>query len=861
MEKTIPSKYLEHSPVAVCLVSLPNLTITYKNQKFIEFLKITGLNLELSSFTTFLQLVAPNDIARSLQAILTGSSFEIKNLPVSVEDNYAIAGFNVSITIPSCSPHSRDSLAIWVECERLPLPDMSKKGSNNPKTYSSHFKPTTFVNSFLNELKDVHPARSVTKEQLQAQFANCLYSVSKTDLEYISELSTAISNLPIGVAILSSREMVLQMANKYMLTLWDKDERAIGQRLIDYLPEMRYQAFPKILDEVYLKKTTYHSTDAPVELIRDGSKELVYMDFSYTAILDENDETTYILVMAENVTARTLGKMRQQQLLDDYNKANENLRLANQEIKSSQKAISTLNAELTAVNEEQHATNTKLHHSQTRLSKTIEELKASTVRFEQLVREASIGILVFQRTDRRVTVVNAELAQIFLTTPNKLSNQNLESELPELYRKINPFLNDLADLNSKKELYNEYLSFEVEGVKQSRYLNLVVQKHYSTDTENSDILVLCHDVTNEVKDRLKIQQAEAIASLSIETANMGIYRIAVDSMEMSCSERFKEIYGFPLEIELSYNQTIKQILPEHRERVRQKIVECITQREKYVIEYPIQRFNDHEVRWIKAYSGLFKTDIEHTAVFSGVIIDITEQKQDDQRKNDFIAMVSHELKTPLTSISAYLQLLRKNAERNSELTCVDMSQKAIAQVHKMTKMINGFLNVSRLESGKIHMEHSEFEIDSLLDDLTQELQSILLTHKIELSITEAKTVYADKDKIAQVVNNLITNAAKYSKSGTKIGINCKCDDTDIIISVSDEGMGISKNDLSNIFKRYYRVNDNTERNISGFGIGLYLCYEIVTRHQGKIWAESKLGKGSKFSFSIPLLKRELIKKT
>ena len=232
--------------------------------------------------------------------------------------------------------------------------------------------------------------------------------------------------------------------------------------------------------------------------------------------------------------------------------------------------------------------------------------------------------------------------------------------------------------------------------------------------------------------------------------------------------------------------------------------------------------------------------------------DVTERKQDEQRKNDFIAMVSHEMKTPLTSMSGFLQLMQLDASKIDNRFLLSMTDKAMKQVGKMTAMINGFLNVSRLESGKLAIDKTKFDLAKLLAEAEEETLSLFTMHRIVFQAVGVTYVTADRDKINSVINNLLSNAVKYSAPGTNITIACEHIAGMAQVSVKDEGAGIREEDMPKLFDRYYRVQDQSVKPVSGFGIGLYLSCEIVHRHGGTIWVESELGKGSTFYFTIPL---------
>jgi signal transduction histidine kinase len=234
----------------------------------------------------------------------------------------------------------------------------------------------------------------------------------------------------------------------------------------------------------------------------------------------------------------------------------------------------------------------------------------------------------------------------------------------------------------------------------------------------------------------------------------------------------------------------------------------------------------------------------------GSTTDIQWLKEEEQRKNDFIGMVSHELKTPLTSVNTYLQLLLRKAEKTDDNFLKQAYMQSLKQVKHMTDMINGFLDVSRLESAKIRIEKSEFEVSDLFKEIMMDYELQYSTHKIILDSSSSLKINADRLKIIQVLNNLVGNAVKYSENGSTVKISYEQIDKNIRVIVRDKGMGIKPKNIKRLFERYYRVEQDSK--IAGFGIGLYLSAEIIFAHGGKIWAESEIGKGSVFYFELQL---------
>ncbi|MCZ4245925.1 PAS domain-containing sensor histidine kinase [Pedobacter punctiformis] len=242
---------------------------------------------------------------------------------------------------------------------------------------------------------------------------------------------------------------------------------------------------------------------------------------------------------------------------------------------------------------------------------------------------------------------------------------------------------------------------------------------------------------------------------------------------------------------------------------------------------------------------------------SKIARDITEKKLEQQRKNDFVAMVSHELKTPLTSIKSYIQLLLRQAKKTEDHYGTNALSKVDEQVKKMTTMIRDFLDLSRLEEGKMPLNKSQFSVQQFMDEIVSEAKILLAEHNIRYNSCNDAILNADRDKLQQVMANLLSNAAKYSSKGSTITVLCEQVRQKVKFSVIDEGIGIDTEDQKRLFERFYRVGGEQTKNISGFGIGLYLCSEILRLHNSIITVESLPGSGSTFSFSMDIVDNNL----
>jgi signal transduction histidine kinase len=273
---------------------------------------------------------------------------------------------------------------------------------------------------------------------------------------------------------------------------------------------------------------------------------------------------------------------------------------------------------------------------------------------------------------------------------------------------------------------------------------------------------------------------------------------------------------------------------------------------EYDVEYRTLGAEDEKLRWIRAKGKVFFDENDHPIRFMGAVLDITENKLDEIRKNDFIAMASHELKTPLTSLKAYIQLLLMKARKTGDAFFIESLQKSENQVNKMTSLIYGFLDLSKIEAGKLKLNITRFDISTVIEEVIAESAPIYPGHTILFDRIDALNVKADVEKISQVMANFISNAVKYSPKHSTIKVAAAQQGNSVKVTVHDEGMGIDPTDQQHIFERFYRVDNPETKGFSGFGIGLYLSAEIIKLHKGIIGVDSEADKGSAFYFILPL---------
>ncbi len=220
-------------------------------------------------------------------------------------------------------------------------------------------------------------------------------------------------------------------------------------------------------------------------------------------------------------------------------------------------------------------------------------------------------------------------------------------------------------------------------------------------------------------------------------------------------------------------------------------------------------------------------------------------------RDEFIAIASHELKTPLTSTKIFTQILQKQFKDDPKATA--FLNRMNDQVNNLTTLISEMLDTTRIQKGKLEFKLTKFIVKDLALEIINDLQQIS-NHKLIVEWETNEFVVADKERVKQVLTNYITNAIKYSPDGKKIIIRSQRKNGLIVVSVRDFGIGIHEEEQKNIFERFYRANKKDGHTYPGLGLGLYISKEIITQMKGKVWVESEIGKGSTFFFSLPIVK-------
>lgn len=404
---------------------------------------------------------------------------------------------------------------------------------------------------------------------------------------------------------------------------------------------------------------------------------------------------------------------------------------------------------------------------------------------------------------------------------------------------------------ASKHLYDRVLSGEKFSIENKAATGEDYMLHFIpllNEKEEVDAgLIIAMDITDIKQAEEKSGKLAAI----VATSDDAIISKTLEGVITSWNNSAERTFGYTSDEMIG--QPILKLIPEDRKEEEVQILSRLRRGER-VEHFETKRLTKNgNLIDVSLTISPVKDAQGHIIGLSKIARDITEKKQEEQRKNDFVAMVSHELKTPLTTITAYIQLLAEKAKASSDVFSLNALSRSELQAKKMAYMIRDFLSLAKLEDAKIQVNKENFELATLIEETANDPQFHTTKHVIQLDCKQKAMVHADKDKIGQVLINLITNAIKYSPDGGNITIGYSVKGNKAEIYVKDQGIGIEPMHQAKLFDRFYRVSNENMKTASGFGIGLYLVAEILRYHNTEVKVSSKLGTGSVFYFTLELL--------
>lgn len=369
------------------------------------------------------------------------------------------------------------------------------------------------------------------------------------------------------------------------------------------------------------------------------------------------------------------------------------------------------------------------------------------------------------------------------------------------------------------------------------------------------LFIFFRDITERKRMEETVRKSENRFRLFIEAIPQIVWTTDADGVPLYFNQRWFDYTGLSVE-QFQSRERIRVLHPDDVVRCQLLWKEALATGQSFAVEYRIQSGQDGSYRWFLTRAHPIRDEHGEIIEWFGTCTDIDDQKrveenlrESERRKDDFISMASHELKTPITSMKITNQLLQRQLQKEGRTETVSYLERMDRQINRLTRLISDLLDVTRIEAGKLELEKEPFDLDAWLKGIIDDFQqggslTIICTGQLDQEIV------ADRDRLSQVMANLITNAIKYSPEATATEVRVAQQQQNVVISVCDHGIGIPSHLQTKIFERFFRVG--ADKKVPGLGMGLYITSEIVKLHGGRLWVESVEGEGSTFSFSLPL---------
>lgn len=713
---------------------------------------------------------------------------------------------------------------------------------------------------------------------------------------------------PIAMTIFRTRDLVIEMANTEMVeNIWRKKKEEVdGKKLLDVFPELRQQKYPALMMKVFDEGITIRENESVAWVEGNDGLRKFYLDYEYAPLYEDDGIVSGIMVTVTDVTE----KEETRQLLEveeaRLRLATEGTKLAtwDLDLETGEIVHSPRLAEIFG-----HPPSTTMLHRQMRSQLHPDDLHSivevafteamatSIYNYESRIiwpnqsihwirtrgkvifnkegkPQRMIGTLLDITEDKTKEAEVARLAAIVQSSADAIISKTLNGTITSwnqaaermfgysadeiigmsLTKIIPPdHLDEETDILKKIGEGLTVYSLETQRVrKDGSFINISLSISPIKDATGKIIGAskIARDITRQKQIETQIAASEERFRLLANSMAQLIWTGDTEGNLNYFNQAVYEFSGMTFE-QLHTDGWLQMIHPDDRDENVKRWQYAVRTGEDFTFEHRFKR-RDGVYRWQLSRALPQKDASGKIQIWVGTSTDIHDIKENEQQKDFFISMASHELKTPITSIKGYVQiLLSMYKERGDEF--LDKSLETVnKQIVTLTTLIADLLDLSKIKSGSLQLNKELFCLNELIEETVKEIQLIEPTCLIKFIPGGNAGVYADRGRIGQVLINFLTNAAKYSPNCKDITVRSKVAETELQVSVADSGIGISKPDQQKIFERFYRVAGKDEKTFPGFGIGLFIASEIIQRHDGKIGVESEPGKGSVFYFSLPL---------
>lgn len=689
----------------------------------------------------------------------------------------------------------------------------------------------------INEQPNKDEQRGKTgKTQKSQRIISPVYETSEQSLRnYVLAASFPLM-------ILRGPNFFIEVTNQPQADLLHRPlETLAGNYLLDLLPEIKNQPFPALLKQVYDTGISYKQNEEVFYLDLPGGPVKKYVSFFYDAIRDAQGKINGLIVSAQDITVTVNARLELEESNARQQTLNEQVLATNAELARAIQSLTTSNEEIIA--------------TEKRLFRKVDELAESEARIRYMLDEAPVAICILAGRELIIESANNKMIEIW-NKPRSVIGSPLSVALPEIQEQ--PFLQilDTVFVQGIPFFGNEMkATIRYDNILKDLYVNFVFQPIKNANQQTTSIIVVAIDITEQVNSKLavadknkKLNRVLAEFEFLANTVPAVVWTATPDGNLDYINQRWYDRSDIPISEALGAGWA-GGLHPEDLPVVWERWRLSLSTGDPYQIEF---RLADREgkFRWYLVRANPLRDEEGNIIKWYGGNTDITEQKEMQRQKDDFLGIASHELKTPVTSIKAYTQLLEMKLERAGDKENRLLAEKMDKQVNRLTSLIGDLLDVTKINSGRLQFNETVFDFNQMVNEVIDDISQTHEKHQIIRKLEFSGKVSGDRDRLWQVVTNLLTNAIKYSPGSNRIIVYTENKPGLVQLCIQDFGIGIREEKLDRVFEQFYRVSGTREHTFPGLGLGLYISSEIVKRLGGRIWVDSVEGKGSTFCFTI-----------
>jgi len=647
------------------------------------------------------------------------------------------------------------------------------------------------------------------------------------------------SAMPIG--IFNGPDYTIEIANEKMLDFWGLNgSDVIGKSFWECLPHLKPIIEP-LLNDTNATGKIVELKDEECKLFRNKTLKTIFINFGYQPVHEAGDKHSGIMAIAVDITNDVLSHKGSEQTKEE----NE-----------------SLEEEITANNEElyqmQHDGRTPNIASENRVTERISELENKQAEAEterkrlyRLIMDAPTSICILSGPDLVYELINPLYQNLF--PGRELLGKPILEAIPEMAGQ--PIHDILKNVYLQGETFEGRdllipLAAEDSVEMEDRYFSFVYQARFDAYDRIDGVIVFANDVTQEVSARKLIEENEKTFRQVLESMLQLCWTNSPEGEVLFYNKRWYDYTG------LSHEQTRdggwKAVVhPDDLDHTMKSYLWALETGHDFEVE---NRYRQHDgtYRWYLARAVAIRDDQDKITMWVGTATEINEIKLMQYQREEFISIASHELKTPITSLSASMQILNRVIKKEGETPKIitQMVESSINHLNKVMKLVNELLCSTVIEQGQLNLNKTWVTVSELVDgccDYVRLAGIFNLRTEGDLNLR----FFADEHKLDQVLVNLVNNAIKYAPESKEVIILIEKLNDDAKISVQDFGPGIPPDKLSHLFDRFFRADESGSQS-SGLGLGLYVCQKIIEKHGGEVGVTSELGVGSTFWFTIPL---------